>query len=732
MRLKPLRMLTCFLLLFCFFAFFQSLVGNSDLQNLLKEPKKVEENQEVFSVPQEGSRPTQTVITSSSEESSIYSQPVVFFAHVVPTRLPASIPTGTIQFEVDQVLASTQPLANGETKFTISNLSPTHLKQHSITAIYSGDEIFESSRDYWNLWVYPAKTSCVIKAGPNSSVLNQLVKFTVGVNAEAPAKATPNGLVELFIDGSSFATGELDTSGKAIFSTADISVGAHTITAIYQGNENFQASQIQLTQQVDRGPTKTQLTSSENPSLFGQPMTFTVKVTSSAGIPDGMVQLMMNELHYGNPLSLDSNGQTIIILKDLPSGSYNIEAHYLGNKNFDPSTSLLTQMIGQAKTETDLISSENPSTYGIAVRMTAKVTSETARPQGWIRFRVDGKEFGSIQSLSRSGQVSVTLNQLTAGSHQIEAEYSGNENFSPSADSLMQQVKKAKTTGLTSSKNPSTYGSPVKITAKVTAEGLQPTGLVQFKIDGKNFEEARSLKNGQVSVIIQHLNAGTHQIEANYLGSENFSPSDVVLTQQIDKADTSTTVVSSVNPSILGQSVTFTATVAAHKKLTGTIQFQINEEKVGDPLKLTDSHQATLTVFKELKKGEHRIIAIYSGDENFNPSTSAPLLQMTHLAILPPTLVTGFQINNAIGNEINWVNILRWKPPTEGEIPVAYHIYRDSELKTLIATIPSKHELEFIDPIRKREPFYTYFIVSVDAAGNESEPVGLKVTPLEQ
>jgi hypothetical protein len=728
MRLKRLRVLTYCLFLSYLFGFFQILFGEFDLKNILKEPK-AKENTEDSSVPQkEGLRATQTIITSSVEESSVYSQPIVFFAYVAPIHLPAITPTGTIQFEVDHAPVSTQPLVNGTAKFIISNLPSTLLKQHHITAIYSGDEIYESSRDYWDLWIYPAKTTSFITAWPNPSLLGQSVKFTVTVDANVPAKATPNGSVELFIDGSSFAIATLNARGKAIFSTAEIAVGTHTITAIYKGTENFQPSQVNFTQQVNKTHTQIELTSSENPSVFGQAIVFTATVASSAGIPTGMVQFMINGSNYGNPLSLDSNGQAIITLKDLSSSSYTIEADYLGDANFNSSHIFLTQTIDQAKTKTALTTGENPSTYGTALNVTVKVSSETAQPTGWIRFKIDGKEFNGTHTLPKNGQISITLNQLTAGSHQIEAEYSGDNNFIPSADSVIQQVKKAKTTGLTSSQNPSVYGNPIKITATVKAEGLQPTGLVQFKIDGRNFEEAQVLKNGKTSIVIQHLRAGSHQIEADYLGNENFSSANVILVQHINKADTSTTVSSSANPSILGEPVTFTAAVAAREMLSGTIQFQIDGENIGDPL-VVNHNQAALTISKGLKRGEQQIVAIYSGNENFNSSTSPPLMQVANLAVFPPTLVTGFQINNVEGAEVKWINVLRWHPPAKREVPVAYRIYRDAELKVFVATISANQELEFIDPIRRLEPFYNYFIVSVDALGNESEPASLKVIP---
>src|SRR2546427_9204455 len=68
----------------------------------------------------------------------------------------------------------------------------------------------------------------------------------------------------------------------------------------------------------------------------------------------------------------------------------------------------------------------------------------------------------------------------------------------------------------------------------------------------------------------------------------NFTTSIASLTQVVNKADTTTTVVSSVNPSVSGQWVTFTATVsvnspgsAAAANPTGTVTFKDGSTTLG-------------------------------------------------------------------------------------------------------------------------------------------------------
>jgi uncharacterized repeat protein (TIGR01451 family) len=86
-------------------------------------------------------------------------------------------------------------------------------------------------------------------------------------------------------------------------------------------------------------------------------------------------------------------------------------------------------------------------------------------------------------------------------------------------------------------------------------------------------------------------------------------------------ASTATAVSSSLNPSLLGQSVTFTATVtSAGGTPTGTVQFKDGVNNLGSPVTLNGSGQATLTT-SSLTAGTHTISAVYSGDTLFGGST---------------------------------------------------------------------------------------------------------------
>jgi autotransporter-associated beta strand protein len=120
------------------------------------------------------------------------------------------------------------------------------------------------------------------------------------------------------------------------------------------------------------------------------------------------------------------------------------------------------------------------------------------------------------------------------------------------------------------------------------------------------------------------LTAGGELYRISYAGGDG---NDVVLTRV--KIGTTVSLVSSLNPSTSGQSVTFTATVAAVTSgagtPSGTVTFKDGAATLG-ATSLNPSGVASFTT-AALSQGSHSITAEYGGDSNFNASTSAPVTQ---------------------------------------------------------------------------------------------------------
>jgi hypothetical protein len=93
----------------------------------------------------------------------------------------------------------------------------------------------------------------------------------------------------------------------------------------------------------------------------------------------------------------------------------------------------------------------------------------------------------------------------------------------------------------------------------------------------------------------------------------------------ITNAATPTAVSTSANPSAVGQSVTFTATVtSAAGTPTGSVQFKVDNVDVGTPVALGAGGASSISI-DTLTAGQHAVTATYSGDTNFAASNGALL-----------------------------------------------------------------------------------------------------------
>ncbi len=306
---------------------------------------------------------------------------------------------------------------------------------------------------------------------------------------------------------------------------------------------------------------------------------------------------------------------------------------------------------GPVTTTTTTISPlANPPVFGQSLTFTATVapTIGSGTPAGTVQFLIDGSDFGSPVPLVGGSATSAAVSSLSVASHAIEAVYSGAANFGTSTGTLSQTVNPdSTTTSFAVSMSTSDLGQSVAFTANVTANAPgagTPAGTVQFLIDGSDFGSPVTLEGGSAtSAGISSLSVASHTIQAVYSGGTDFLTSTGTLTETVAQHGTTTSVVSSASPSSAGQSVTFTATVAAIAPGSctpaGTVQFLIDGSDFGRPVTLVDG-SATSAAISSLSVASHAIEAVYCGAANFGSSTGT--LSQT---VNPDSTTTSFAVS---------------------------------------------------------------------------------------
>jgi autotransporter-associated beta strand protein len=119
-------------------------------------------------------------------------------------------------------------------------------------------------------------------------------------------------------------------------------------------------------------------------------------------------------------------------------------------------------------------------------------------------------------------------------------------------------------------------------------------------------------------------------VSAGTLAADNYDFSFVPGNLTVTRANTQTGLVSSDNPSVQGQAVTYLATIvpASGSNPSGSVDFQIDGSSSGDPIIVSDGAASFQT--PTLPLGNHVIVATYGGDANFNGSTSTAIDQTVY------------------------------------------------------------------------------------------------------
>jgi hypothetical protein len=292
--------------------------------------------------------------------------------------------------------------------------------------------------------------------------------------------------------------------------------------------------------------TTSTLTSSSNPSVVGQTVTFTAVVAPGAGTgpPTGSVTFSLDGQALGsvNLATVDGVDRAVFTTSTLLPGTHSVTVYYSGDANFSASASTpsLTQVVAEVATTTtltSLTSSSNPSVVGQTVTFTAVVApgAGTGPPTGSVTFSLDGQALGSANLATVDGvdRAVFTTSTLLPGTHSVAVYYSGDANFSASASTppLTQVVAEvATTTTLTSSSSASAFGEGVTFTAVVapgTGTGT-PTGSVTFTLDGRaqppvNLAVIDGLD--QATFTTSTLAVGGHTLTAFFSGDPTFGPS---------------------------------------------------------------------------------------------------------------------------------------------------------------------------------------------------------------
>ncbi|MBZ5654172.1 MAG: Ig-like domain repeat protein [Acidobacteriia bacterium] len=390
-------------------------------------------------------------------------------------------------------------------------------------------------RGFWDRQVAPDSVLSGSSINPSTFVGGKKVDYVIWLDRSAPVDTT----VTLSSSDPTIFPIPATVTIAAGYSNAGIVVATpavsalHTIQVLAKYNGVTQSSVAVVT---PLNPTSTVVSSSLNPSVYGQSVTFTSQTTSTvAGTLTGSVTFYDGATTLGPPVAV-SGGTVSITVPRLDAAVHSLTATYSGDPNYAISTSpVLLQTVGPAATTTAIAASLNPSAYGQPVTITAAVKSPAGAVfTGSVQFN-DGAAVLGTSPVSATGVATFSSVALAVGSHSLTAQYTASTDFKASTSTaLAHKVVRAGTkTSLQASPNPAKKGQVVTLTAYVTPKYFgTPAGTVTFK-NGTQILGTATIVSNQATFTTSTLAVGTHSLTAVYGGNAQFNKSTSAVVKEV-------------------------------------------------------------------------------------------------------------------------------------------------------------------------------------------------------
>ena len=557
-------------------------------------------------------------------------------------------------------------IGNANTTVNISNLGPG---LYEVSVIYLGDSRYYGAND----------TTSFRVIRPNSTLDVNIVKDDETLNGTITVKTNPSnctGLIGVYINYKFYSMNLTD--GKAVFDV-HFDQGSNYIFIYYEGDDNYEGSTWNTTlgvadQFVFIGENSTSFEHNDfNYSvrlveLTGIPMpnrNVTVKfrgetyyiltndngyayltlnldkgtyaisasyenqtINNSITVNEIRFEIAANDTYYGQTqiieittdenltgrFSLDISGiadATVDIVKGKASynityldvGRYTVKVRYM-NDYYNSSQS--SKSFNVKKADLNLSVDFNQKEFTITVSGFENAT-------GNVTFTLDGAKYEKPINDSKA----ILIKNLTNGNHTLKISYAGDSNYNSCILNTFIYVKEF-ATDIILSINDAVYGEDLTVIAKVNENA---TGSIRFEVN--NLTNDVKIENGIAEWTFTGLDAGEYVINATYDGDNFYIGSDNSTSFKISKADS--TILVYVNEAVLDENIRIYANLT--QGATGSVLFSM-DGYYSPRYKNVRNSQAQWYI-SPLMTGSYKVSASYIGDDNFNPSNTTYILNIS-------------------------------------------------------------------------------------------------------
>jgi len=403
--------------------------------------------------------------------------------------------SGRVTLFVDGRKFSDGDLVKGIANILLTGLSSGN---HTVTAVYSGDEKYSSASDSGEL--------SVSKRAPDINVYLKGNIFYVDVSGDE------SGLILIDIEGSRFY-GEI-SKGKSVINLAGLEDGNYAAQINYTGDYKYNGIS-----------TSTIIKIKSNQLLYPK---MDAVIPANVFVGDEVECKISLPLDAGGNITVKVDGNEVMKVKagdkvkltGLHAGNHTVEVIYSGDVKYDSAIEISNLAV--LKMASSIAAGSIETEEGETAVINIGVSSDAS---GLILLDVDGNRFyGEIAN----GKAGVNVFGLSSGKYNADIIYVGDDKYESTSSSLLitvnpkyEPVTPAVTVNVPSNAKPDE--NPV-VTINLPKDAK---GNAVVNVDGVEIASA-PIKDGYASIPLDKLTSGAHAVEVSYSGDEKYAPASKI------------------------------------------------------------------------------------------------------------------------------------------------------------------------------------------------------------
>ena len=477
----------------------------------------------------------------------------------------------------------TAAIENGVASVTVSDLKAG---DYTVAVKYTGDNNYNEATG--------SAEFSVLKITPEMDVTVEDIVFgeDLIVNAVLPVDAT--GEVVITVNGVDYHVAI--ENGEASVTVSGLEAGDYTVAVKYAGDDNYNAAEV----------TKGVNVAKANPALnviidsvdYGNVFTINAVLTGVNNAPlDTNIIVTVNGKNY---IVAIVNGKGTFHADKLAAGSYNFNARFAGSNNYNEVSD--SGKFNVYKVDSAIGITVKDINVGEDAVITVKLFSDAT---GELTVTVNGKDYTANVV---NGRATVSVSDLKAGTYDVVAKYSGDNNYNAAVATSSFTVSKVDST-MDVTVNDIVFGGDLTVDAVLPDDA---TGEVIITVDGTSY--TAGINDGKATQVVKDLTAGSHVVVVKYAGDDKYTAVEIAKGVNVAKAQPVLGVVIADVDYGNGFVIEATLTGVNSAPLNGNVIVTVNGKEY--TVKVTDGKG--IATGDKLAAGTYAFAAVWAGDDNYN------------------------------------------------------------------------------------------------------------------